>query len=308
MKVFLTGGTGFVGSHAARELARRGHEVLALVPPGEDALADARWEGAQVTRIAGDLLCPDTFADALAQAKPDACLHLAWYAVPKDYLSSPVNVELLHASVKLAERLVASGCRRLVGAGTCFEYDTSTGWQQESSPLAPRHVYSVCKRALFELLGLMTTGTATSFAWARLFFLYGPREPKGRLVPAVIDALVEGRKAEVTTGEQIRDFMHVEDAARALVTILESDATGPVNVGSGEPVRVRDVVATIAKVLGGEDQIAWGAVAARPNDPRFVCADVAKLRALGFVPTFDLESGLRDTVTRARRTDVPTKG
>lgn len=301
MRVFVTGATGFVGSHVARKLVRHGHEVHALVLEGdaEDLLVRERLgdDASKVALVRGDLLQPSSYAAALEKGRFEACVHLGWYANPKDYLSARVNVDLLNASAALGAKLVDLGCRRIVMAGTCFEYDTSLGFLTESTRLGPRHLYSTCKRALFEIMSHLTANTASSFAWARLFFLYGPNESRGRLVPAVIDALLGGEEARVTTGEQIRDFMNVADAASAIVHILETDAlSGPVNVATGQPVRVRDVVETIARILGASDRVAWGAIAARPNDPSFVCADTTKLRASGFRPQHDLESGLRDTV------------
>ena len=310
MRVFLTGATGFVGSHVARLLVRQGHEVHALVLEGdaEEARAKERLgeEGSSVVRVRGDLLDPSSYASALEKGRFEACVHLGWYANPTDYLSARVNIDLLHASAALGTRLVDLGCRRVVMAGTCFEYDVSYGLLSESTALGPRHLYSTCKRALFEIMTHVTASTATSFAWTRLFFLYGPHESRGRLVPAVVDALLAGDEARVTTGEQIRDFMHVADAAAAIVHVLETDAlVGPVNVATGRPVRVRDVVETIATVLDAKDRIAWGAVQARPNDPAFVCADVTRLRQSGFRPKFELSSGLADTIawSKARRAD-----
>ncbi len=308
MRLFVTGATGFVGSHVVRQLVQRGHEVHALLLPGEreDALAKERLgsEDAAVVRVRGDLLRPESYAGALEALRPEGCVHLGWYANPKDYLSARVNVDLLSASAALGAKLVDLGCRRIVAAGTCFEYDTALGYLGEASPLAPRHLYSSCKRALHDVLTHLVASSGTSLAWARLFFLYGPHESAGRLVPAVTDALLAGDPARVTTGEQIRDFMHVADAAAAIVHVLETDAlSGAVNVASGRPVQVREVVATIARILGKESDVQWGAVHARPNDPPFVCADVGKLRGAGFRPAFaDLESGLRDTVAWRRIT------
>ena len=89
------------------------------------------------------------------------------------------------------------------------------GFLSETSALAPQHLYSTCKRALFDVMNHLVERTETSFAWTRLFFLYGPHESRGRLVPAVIDALLAGEEARVTTGEQIRDYLHVRDARPA---------------------------------------------------------------------------------------------
>ncbi len=316
MRIFLTGATGFVGSHVARLLVTHGHEVHALMLDGEDedrqAYERLGKESAAIARVRGDLVRPTSYMPALEALRPEACVHLGWYADPKDYLSARINVDLLGASAALGEKLIDVGCRRIVGVGTCFEYDTSLGFLGESTVLRPRHLYSTCKRALYDVMTHLAASTATSFAWVRLFFLYGPHESRGRLVPAVIDALLRGEQARVTTGEQIRDFMHVVDAAAGIVHVLETDAlSGPVNVASGRPVAVREVVETIARVVerdhakgaGALARVAWGAISARRDDPTFICADVTKLRTSGFRPELDLEAGLADTIAWSKGRD-----
>ncbi len=287
MRVFLTGGTGFVGSAVLRALADRGHEVFALVRQGRPLEA--------ATVVSGDLLDEGSYAPALRDLRPDVVLHLAWYAVPKDYLTSRENLRWVTATLRLAEITADLGHAHFVGAGTCFEYDTAGDAPlAEASATGPRHLYSACKLATSIVLEeLLPKG---SFCWARIFYLYGPREPPSRLVPSVVRALRSGLVAEVSEGRQRRDFLHVDDVARALVTISEERARGIVNVGSGRAVSVRDVVATVARLLGREDRVAYGAIPARAGDPDSVVADARKLADLGFRPTHDLESGLLDTL------------
>jgi nucleoside-diphosphate-sugar epimerase len=291
VRVWLTGATGFVGTPVVERLLARGHEVHALVHPEDGRELDVR-----ANVVLGDLLRPESYIASIDEGRPEAFIHLGWYANPKDYLSSRVNLDLLSASAFLGARLTDIGCKRLIGVGTCFEYDVDRGYLREDGPLGPQHLYSACKRAVGEIWRQLTRGTTTSYAWARLFFMYGPREQPGRLVRSVIESLLTGARAKTSAGLQIRDFAHVGDVASGIVHVMESGLAGPVNVATGVPVRVRDVVAAIARQLGKEDAIDWGAFPPRANDPPFVCADISKLRASGWAPGFDLESGLSDTI------------
>ena len=134
------------------------------------------------------------------------------------------------------------------------------------------------------------------FAWARIFHLYGPAEAEVRLVPAVILALLDGQVAECTHGEQIRDYLHVEDVASALWAIAKSELCGPVNVGSGQPVKVRKIVETIAQYLQRGKDVAFGALPADPKEPPLLVADVRRLaNETGWKPALTLEEGVATT-------------
>ena len=114
MKVLLTGATGFIGSHVARELLRRGHRVHATLRPTSDRR--------RIRDIESDLEIHDGEMDLLP-VKPDVAIHLAWYAVPGKYLHAPENEQCLEASRRLLSALTC----RAVFAGTCFEFDTNQG-------------------------------------------------------------------------------------------------------------------------------------------------------------------------------------
>ena len=108
-------------------------------------------------------------------------------------------------------------------------------------------------------------------AWARLFFLYGPGEDERRLVPSVITALLNGRTVETTAGDQVRDFLHVDDAARGICAVATTRVTGPVNIAAGVPTTIRAVVNAIAEALAIRARPPWRpAVPARraDDDPR----------------------------------------
>ena len=248
MRVLLTGATGFVGSHVARLLVREGADVFALVREGSDT-----WRVDDVAPmlhlVQGDLLEAEATRRRLDEVRPELCIHLAWYAEPGEYLASMVNLDMLAASLRLVSGLAEVGCRRFVGAGTCFEYDAAPGYLSEAGPQRPRSLYASCKASLGNVLEHVSNVTSMETAWLRLFYLYGPFEDRRRLVPSVANALLAGREAKATEGRQTRDYMHVEDVAAAVWAVARSSLSGAVNVGSGVPVAIRDIVTGIGDSL-----------------------------------------------------------
>jgi nucleoside-diphosphate-sugar epimerase len=248
VKVFLTGATGFIGSHVAEALRRQGHEL------GQPA--------------------------ALG-------IHLAWYVEPGKYLESPLNDQCRDDSLALIR---SSACRRWVVAGTCFEQ-------------FPASRYARCKDQLRRALEQLDI----ELAWTRLFYLYGPREHPRRLIPSVINALLDGRPAPLTNGAEVRDYLHVADVAEAICAVALSHLTGIINIGSGQPVTVREIATEIAGILGRPDLLQFGAYPPAPHDPPVVVADVSRLMPV-WQPKITLPAGLRQTVEwwRQQRTPAPT--
>jgi nucleoside-diphosphate-sugar epimerase len=267
-RVLVTGASGFIGR--------------AVVP-----LVEAR--GFEVERYRGDLLTGDP-SDVITAIRPTHLLHLAWYAVPGDYRTSPVNRQWLDASRRLVDAFVAQGGERAVFAGTCAEYDWSGGVCSElTTPIAPRDAYGESKDALRRHVETVDC----SSAWGRIFFLYGPHEHPARLVPSLIRPMLAGEVAVCRQPALRRDFLHVDDVAAAFAVLLDSDACGPINIGSGDAVRLGDIAERIARLTGG--QLSLGGASAEAQD-ELVVADSSRLRALGFAPAVDLERGLRETI------------
>src|SRR5258705_5484378 len=250
MRVLLTGASGFIGSNVLRRLVHDGDELHAMGRAGADRSRVANVVGPVVWHDA-DLRDPAAVERAIAAARPELTIHLAWTAEPGVYLHTPENVDHLAAGIAFATAVAQAGCPRFVGVGTNLEYRLDLAEPlREDSPLRPEHLYGACKLALSVALEEIARRTSMSVAWARTFLLYGPAEDPRRLVPAVITSLLRGEPAKTTAGEQIRDYLHVEDVASALVEIGRSTLTGPVNVASGFPVAIRDVVREIGE-LGG---------------------------------------------------------
>jgi len=292
MRVLVTGATGFIGRQVLAALSGGPHEVHAVSrgrPPA--GLAANAWH-------AVDLLEPGAPARLITAAQPEAILHAAWYAAHGRFWTARENLRWVDVSLDLAGRFAESGGRRFVGVGTCAEYDWSYGYCSESTtPLRPATLYGACKDATRSVLERLCAGAGVSFAWGRIYHLHGPGEPEGRLVRAVIEALVAGQPARCSHGRQVRDFLHVADVASALVAILEAPVVGPVNVGSGEPATIRSIVEMLAELVGRRDLPVFGAVQAAAGDPPVLVPDVHRLRSeVGWAPRFTLREGLRATL------------
>jgi nucleoside-diphosphate-sugar epimerase len=230
--------------------------------------------------------------------KPSHLVHAAWDTTHGAYWTSDANYAWVSASLGLLEAFQAAGGRRLVVLGSCAEYDWRFGYCSEDvTPLNPGHPYGVCKVSLFRLCEAYCRTHNISMAWARLFLLYGPHEDTKRLVPSVINALLAGNEAVCTDGTQIRDMMHVEDVGGAVAALCASDVTGAVNIGTGNPVSLSEVVKEIAKQIDRSDLLRLGALPSRPDDPPLLVADTGKLcREVGFQPRHDLSSGIAETI------------
>lgn len=293
-KILLTGASGFIGRQCLSPLIRRGYEVHAAWHKHADAVRDAgRAEWHHV-----DLLDRGRVSKLLGQLQPTHLLHCAWYAVPGKYWEASENQQWLDASTHLFRTFAELGGRRAVGVGTCAEYDWSFDHYSEfSTPLRPATTYGRCKLQVGTFLSELENETGLGTAWGRLFFLYGPHEDERRLVASVIISLLRNEPALCSHGSQIRDFLHVQDAGSALVALLDSEVTGPVNIASGAGTRIRDVVCEIAKQLGKPNLVKLGSRPAPENEPARLVADVARLRDdVGWKPEFSLTSGLNEAI------------
>ncbi len=289
-KVLVTGGSGFIGRHCLPMLAADGYEVHAVSLVPEDSLPHIHWHIV-------DLLNPGDIHKLIAEVQPTHLLHLSWYTAIGKYWTSPENIRWVQTSLELLRAFATNNGKRVVMAGTCAEYDWNYKlYSEQTTPLVPATLYGACKHALQVIVDAFCKQTGMSYAWGRIFFLYGPYEHPDRLVSSVIRSLLQGEPARCSHGNQKRDFLHVEDVARAFVALLNSDIEGPVNIGQGTSVTIREVVEIIGGQLHSKHLIQLGAQPAPPNDPPALIADTHRLKSIGWLPKYNLKTGLEQTI------------
>ena len=296
MKVLVTGANGFIGSEVVRILVDARHEVVALDRPAAPAnrltaVAD------RIERVAIDLDEPPAVRGLVEAVRPEALIHLAWYANPVDYLVSPANLASLSATAGLVEAALATGCRNLVLAGSCVEYRPLDRALREDDPIEPGTLYGTCKHAAWLVTKALASSAGAELAWARVFHLHGPGEDPRRLIQWVASELRAGRSVELTDGSQVRDHLHVTDVAAGLVALLSAGASGVYNVCSGEPVTLKKVLQTVGEIVGRPELLRFGARPHRAGEMMFLCGDSRRLRGLGWRPRFGLKDGLADAIS-----------
>lgn len=296
-KVILTGASGFVGKHTLNTLIQKDFEVHAISSQVQ------RKTNASIKWYQVNLLDLNQIKEFSSKIQATYLLHFAWYAVPGRYWQAEENFLWVQSSLELLRQFYEQGGQRVVIAGTCAEYDWQYGYCSELiTPRRPNTAYGICKQALQEMVKSYSDIKNLSSAWGSIFFPYGTYEHPNRLVSSVIVSLLKGKVAKCSHGNQIRDFIYVQDVADAFVALLESDVTGVVNIASGQPIAIKDVVYKIADKIGRGDLIELGAIVSNPREPPLLVADISRLsKEVGWLPQFDCNRGLNQTIAWWRK-------
>ena len=269
MKIFLTGGTGFIGSHVLDIALRKGFQVVATrrttdSHPVIPLTRNPTWIERSLNAVTKDDI-----------KNCDVLLHLASAGVsPK---SVPFN-EMVQVNVSDTLRLTdiarSAGINRLVIAGTCHEYGHAAVNYEAvppDAPLEPANLYGASKAACFELLRCYCNVNNLELYYGRIFSAYGEGQFEGNFWPSLKFAAQNGLDFKMTSGSQIRDFMPVENVALSLIEACQRSDLQPgkpfvENIGSGTAISLLEFANQEWSRLGATGQILAGALPDRPGD------------------------------------------
>lgn len=268
-RVLVTGATGLVGRQVIRYLNKLNADITIVLRSKKDydyGLDLSLYNVVYTKNIFSEK--EEWWCHHLRDI--DVVIHCAWYAEPGQYLNSPMNLECLKGTLTMAQAVTQTCVQKVVGIGTCFEYDLSFEKLDVSAMLSPKTLYAATKVSAFYSLSEICRLNNISFAWCRLFYLFGEQEDERRLYKYVITKLRANEIVELTEGSQVRDFLPVSAAGKFIAKVGLGSSEGPLNICSGDEVTVKTFVSQIAKEMGKEELLKFGA---RPNnimDPPYI--------------------------------------
>ncbi len=301
-RCLVTGANGFIGYHLVKRLIHESAEVSCMVEPGAST-KELESLGGIAAMHAADLTDSRAVRQSVEAAKPSMVFHLAAAGVTDPTVETvraiKVNVEGT-ANLLLA---LDGSYDLFINTGTCHEYKPGTTPLGEGSPLAPASVYAASKAAACQFCRVFAETLGWPILTLRLFTVYGPRQPVRSLVPSIVASGLRGTELPMTGGEQVRDFVYVDDVVAGYVRAAENPNTSgrTFNLCSGRPVSLRELISMI-EGLTGTLRIKLGALPYRIGEaPEVVGDNSAARKSLGWAPTVNLEDGLRITVEWYRR-------
>lgn len=305
MKIFLTGGAGYIGSVTTELLLDQKHEVVVFdnLERGHRAAVDPRAE-----LVVGDLRNKEDVRKAMKAAKPDAVMHFAAYALVGESMQDPLmyfrnNTE---GGINLAEAMQTAGVKRIIFSSTCATYGFPDKVPMtEDLPQRPVNPYGESKLQFEKILLWCQERIGFQPVFLRYFNACGAtkkygehHEPETHLIPNVLKvALGQSEKVQVfgddyetPDGTCIRDYIHIADLAQAHILAVTSDVTGAFNLGNGDGYSVKEVIDVSRKITG--KPIKTEMCPRRPGDPPRLIASAAKAKKiLGWKPKYaDLET------------------
>ncbi len=214
----------------------------------------------------------------LLKLNPKRLILLSWPGLP-NYNETFHVTKNLPQLIKLLELLIINGLKKIVVTGTCYEYGLKNGKLSEDISAEPVSQYGIAKNCLLHSLRNLCTLNSVNWCWGRIFYPFGPEQNEKSLIPSLIKAIKNNDDFfRISSGKQLRDFIHVDEVAKILIFMIENDdLKGIYNIGSGEPKSIIDFVKEIKRERNSNINIITNYYKDRKDEPQEFWADMQKL-------------------------------
>lgn len=293
MRIFITGGTGFIGDHVVRKLKSEDNDLLLLTRDSRKLDGNS---SERLNLIQGNLSDIAAWKEEVKSFQPDTTIHMAWESIP-DY-GCETSIGNLKYGLDLVAVLAELGCKRFVSTGSCWEYGQQNGQLHEDMPVKPLNAFSAAKNALHWLGMEIAKEKDIQFIWARLFYVYGPGQREASLIPHIINCLRDGKEPQVKTPFARNDFVYVEDVADAISMLVKKcRQSAGYNIGSGYSTGVQDII----KLVGDKYNFhLYGDMPTCPDNASVIdsWADISRIKTeIGWEPKLNIKEGVKRLIS-----------
>lgn len=296
-KVLVTGGTGFIGSHLVRRLVHGGASVSMITRQTSD-LRRIQDVVSDIELHETDIRTFSTVNATIEKIRPEIVFHLAAEGVTDPFLSADLALGVnLDGAINVIRAAATAGARRIIHTGTSYEY----GDRAEAGQLDPISPYAASKAAAWAFCRMYHRTMRWPIVCLRLFQVYGPGQAR-TLIPSAIEAGLKGRRFPTTAGEQMRDWIYVDDVVDAYLRAATAEGIEgqSFDIGTGQGTSVRAVVEALFKSFD-PSLLQIGALPYRPGEVWSLVANVEHTQQyLGWQATVSLHDGLERTLASWR--------
>ena len=245
MKVLITGASGFVGRPLAENLSKLGFEVLAISRsiPSNSNVGQINW-------FQADLFLKNSYQTKVNQFAPQIVIHLAWQDIPEfSFEKSKLNLDQSLDFIHFISSL--KSCKKILFSGSCLEYDDAKGECIENKIIkGSKNHFILAKNTLRKKAETICKNKSISFAWFRIFYVYGPGQRSESLLPSILNKLKQAILPEITSPFNSNDYIYIDDVVNAFVKATLNDlSSGIFNLGSGFSTSVIQVCRYAEKIV-----------------------------------------------------------
>jgi nucleoside-diphosphate-sugar epimerase len=299
--LIIHGASGFLGKHFIKKLLSENIPVTVLARRKSDLSFIGESPLLNIFRYTDSLDEINTFDFNVSSP---VFYELSWHGVfgsdrnSEEQLS--INVPMITSSINLANKFKA---KHWIGIGSQAEYGNLNKRISESDFCRPTTMYGKAKLKCSEIASGLCKQFGIEFSWLRLFSVYGPHDNHEWLIQYLIREMLSDNEINVTKGEQVWDYLYIDDISEALFKLKDASGVGVANLGSGKGVQVKYIIEKIRALTHSKSKINYGAVPYREDQVMLMEADITKLsRHLNWSPFIGMEEGIRRTINELKTT------
>jgi nucleoside-diphosphate-sugar epimerase len=294
-RIFLTGATGFLGSHIARKLAESGYHLMLSYRDQSNftRCADFKDQSEWIN------LSHDNWKPEIEKFSPEIIMNIAWQGVESDARENRrIQIENIFFQQELLEVAEKVRAKTFIGFGSQAEYGNTDEPANETDPTNPTTAYGAAKLAALQMLQAFCTKYTINWIWLRLFSFFGEGESDKWLIPSVIKKIKENNRLELTPGEQQIAYIYVKDLSAIIASIINTKPlTGIYNISGNQLISVKELVIKIRDLINPEYELNFGTIPYRKEQPMRIIGNTDKIKnALSFIYESDFNTNLKNVV------------